>query len=299
MTEASNATRIETPVQAQPVGFLSDMRTRRRLDNLLAYTILILGSLIMVGPFIWMISTALKTPADQFSRTFIPNPATFDNFVTLRETLPIELLIWNSFKIAVITTIGQLLTCAMAAFVFAIVQFRFREVLFLLLLATLMVPPQVTIVPNFILFRALGLFGTQAPLWLPAFWGGAFGTFLLRQYFRIIPLDLAEAARVDGASLVQIFFRIYLPLARPALAALAIFIFLGSWNNLLTPLIYLPADLNQTTLPVALSLLQAQYPGRWTVQMAGALVSVAPIIAVFFLAQRQFIEGIALSGVRR
>ena len=131
----------------------------------------------------------------------------------------------------------------MAAFVFAVVQFRFRGALFLALLVTLMIPFQVTIIPNFILFRWLGLYGTQAPLWLPAFWGGAFGTFLLRQYFQTIPLDLAEAARVDGASLMQIFLRIYLPLARPALAALAIFVFLQSWNNLLTPLIYLPSDL--------------------------------------------------------
>jgi ABC-type glycerol-3-phosphate transport system permease component len=171
-------------------------------------------------------------------------------------------------------------------------------VLFLALLLTLMIPFQVTIIPNFILFRWLGLYGTQAPLWLPAFWGGAFGTFLLRQYFLTIPLDLAEAARVDGASLLQIFWRIYLPLARPALAALAIFVFLQSWNNLLTPLIYLPSDLNQTTLPVGLALFQQQYGGRWTIMMAGALVSIAPIILVFFFAQRQFIEGIALTGVK-
>jgi ABC-type glycerol-3-phosphate transport system permease component len=283
----------------QSYSLVSDTRIQRLVADGFAYAILILGSVVMVGPFIWMIATALKTPAEQFSRTLIPNPATLDNFYTLWSMLPINHLIFNSFKIALITTIGQLITCGMAAFVFAVVRFRFREVLFLMLLATLMVPSQVTIVPNFVVFRWLGLYGTQAPLWLPAFWGGAFGTFLLRQYFRTIPLDLAEAARVDGASLWQIFIRIYFPLARPALAALAIFIFLQSWNNLLTPLIYLPSDLEQTTLPVGLALLQAQFQGRWTIQMAGALVSVAPIILVFFFAQRQFIEGIALSGVRR
>jgi binding-protein-dependent transport system inner membrane component/extracellular solute-binding protein len=133
----------------------------------------------------------------------------------------------------------------------------------------------------------------------PAFLGGAFGTFLLRQYFLTIPIDLAEAARVDGASLLQIFWRIYLPLSKPALAALSIFIFLGSWNNLLGPLIYLPTDLHQTTLPVGLALFQQQYGGKWTVMMAGALVSIAPIILVFFFAQRYFIEGIALSGIKR
>jgi ABC-type glycerol-3-phosphate transport system permease component len=277
---------------------MNNPRTQKLVVDLLSYIILLAGAALMVGPFIWMISTAFKPPAEQFSRALIPAAPTLENFQKLWETLPFTTLIFNSFKVAALTTIGQLLTCAMAGFVFAVVQFRFRNALFLALLLTLMIPFQVTIIPNFILFRWLGLYGTQAPLWLPAFWGGAFGTFLLRQYFQTIPLDLAEAARVDGASLMQIFWRIYLPLARPALAALAIFVFLQSWNNLLTPLIYLPSDLTQTTLPVGLALFQQQYGGRWTIMMAGALVSIAPIILVFFFAQRQFIEGIALSGVK-
>ncbi len=273
--------------------------TRKQTLDVITYAALILGSLVMVGPFIWMISTAFKLPADQFTRALIPNPFTTQNFSQLWTILPFSTLIWNSFKIAMINTVGQILTCAMGAFVFAVVRFRFRELLFIALLGTLMIPYQVTIIPNFIIFKALGLYGTQAPLWIPAFMGGAFGTFLLRQYFLTIPLDLAEAARVDGASLLRIFWSIYLPLAKPALAALAIFTFLGSWNNLLAPLIYLPSDLQQTTLPVGLSLLQQQYTGRWTIMMAGSLVSIAPIIIVFFFAQKFFIEGIALSGVRK
>lgn len=276
-----------------------DMHTRKRILDFVTYGVLIVGSLMMVGPFIWMISTAFKAPADQFNRALLPNPFTLENFRELWTVLPFSNLIFNSLKIALLNTVGQIITCAMGAFVFAVIRFRFREVLFLALLATLMVPFQVTIIPNFVVFKALGLYGTQAPLWLPGFLGGAFGTFLLRQYFLTIPIDLAEAARVDGASLLQIFWRIYLPLAKPALAALSIFVFLGSWNNLLTPLIYLPSDLQQTTLPVGLALFQAQYAGRWTVMMAGALVSIAPIILVFFFAQRYFIEGIALSGVKR
>jgi len=275
------------------------INTRKQTLDIITYAALILGSLVMVGPFLWMISTAFKLPADQFTRALIPNPFTTQNFSQLWTILPFSTLIWNSFKIAMISTVGQLLTCSMGAFVFAVVRFRFRELLFIALLGTLMIPYQVTIIPNFIIFKALGLYGTQVPLWLPAFMGGAFGTFLLRQYFLTIPLDLAEAARVDGASLLQIFWSIYLPLAKPALAALSIFTFLGSWNNLLTPLIYLPSDLQQTTLPVGLSLLQQQYSGRWTIMMAGSLVSIAPIILVFFFAQRFFIEGIALSGVKK
>lgn len=276
-----------------------NIKTRKRFLDIFAYTILILGGLIMIGPFAWMIATAFKQPADQFTRTLIPQPATLDNFRQLWALLPFTSLIWNSLKIALVTTLGQLLTCSMGAFVFAVVRFRFRDVLFIALLGTLMIPYQATIIPNFLVFKWLGLYGTQAPLWIPAFWGGAFGTFLLRQYFLTIPLDLAEAARVDGASLMQIFWRIYLPLAKPALAALSIFSFLGSWNNLLTALIYLPSDLQQTTLPVGLALFQAQYGGKWTIMMAGALVSIAPIVLVFFFAQRYFIEGIALSGVKR
>jgi ABC-type glycerol-3-phosphate transport system permease component len=274
-------------------------QTRKQTLDIITYAALILGSLVMVGPFLWMISTAFKLPANQFTRALIPNPITTQNFEQLWTILPFGTLIWNSFKVATISTIGQILTCAMGAFVFAVVRFRLREVLFIALLGTLMIPYQVTIIPNFIIFKALGLYGTQAPLWIPAFMGGAFGTFLLRQYFLTIPLDLAEAARVDGASLLRIFWSIYLPLSKPALAALAVFTFLGSWNNLLTPLIYLPSDLEQTTLPVGLALLQQQYTGRWTIMMAGSLISIAPIIIVFFFAQKFFIEGIALSGVRK
>jgi ABC-type glycerol-3-phosphate transport system permease component len=189
----------------------------------------------------------------------------------------------------------------MAAFCFAVVRFRGRNVLFTLLLVTLMIPSQVTLIPNFIIFKWLGLVGTQAPLWLPAFWGGAFGTFLLRQYFLTIPRDLADAARVDGASLLEIFWYIYLPLARPALAALAIFTFQWAWNDLLHPLVYLPTDLDQTTLTVGLAFFQQQLVqgGRFTVLMSGALISILPLITVFFIAQKQFVEGIALTGVKR
>ncbi len=275
------------------------LSTRKTTLDIITYAALILGGMVMVGPFLWMASTAFKLPADQFTRALIPNPATTQNFEQLWTILPFGTLMWNSFKVASLTTIGQLLTCSMGAFVFAVVRFRFREVLFVALLGTLMIPYQVTIIPNFVIYKALGLYGTQVPLWLPAFMGGAFGTFLLRQYFLSIPLDLAEAARVDGASLLRIFWSVYLPLAKPALAALAVFSFLGSWNNLLTPLIYLPSDLQQTTLPVGLSLMQQQYSGKWTIMMAGSLVSIAPIIIVFFFAQRFFIEGIALSGVKK
>ncbi|MCR4408551.1 MAG: carbohydrate ABC transporter permease [Anaerolineae bacterium] len=189
----------------------------------------------------------------------------------------------------------------MGAFAFAVVRFRGRNLLFTLLLITLMIPGQVALIPNFIVFKWLGLVGTQVPLWLPSFWGGAFGTFLLRQYFLTIPRELADAARVDGASLMQIFWRIYLPLSRPALAALSIFVFMWSWNDLLHPLVYLPTDMQKTTLTVGLAFFQQQLVmgGKFTVLMAGALISILPLVLVFFIAQKQFVEGIALTGVKR
>lgn len=277
-----------------------NMKLQKSIMDLVTYIIIIAGAVLMVGPFFWMISTAFKLPVDQYTRSFIPPAFTLNNFKSLLDTLPsFPREMWNSFMISTVTTIGQLLTCSMAAFIFAAVRFKGRDFLFTLLLITFVIPPQVTLIPNFIIFRILHLVGTQWPLLLPAFWGGAFGTFLIRQYFLTIPRDFAEAARMDGASLFRIFWDIYLPLAKPALAALALFIFLGSWNDLLHPLIYLPGDLEQTTIQVGLSLFQVQQGGRWTIMMAGTLVSVLPIIIVFFFAQKQFIEGIALSGVRR
>jgi ABC-type glycerol-3-phosphate transport system permease component len=261
----------------------------------------LLGAVLMVGPFLWMFSTSFKLPGDQFTKTLIPPTFTLNNF---RELFSVDinfpLLFWNSTYISILITVGQMLTCAMAAFCFAVVKFKGREALFTALLLTMLIPPQVTLIPNFIIFKYLHLIGTSVPLWLPAFWGGAFGTFLLRQYFLTIPRDLVDAARVDGASLTQIFWKIYMPLARPALAALSIFTFQGAWNDLLHPLVYMPSVPN-TMLTVGLAFFQTQmtHGGKFTVLMAGALISILPLLFVFFIAQKQFIEGIALSGVKR
>ena len=272
--------------------------TRDKWGDALAFGALTLGALAMIGPFVWMISTSLKPVAEQFDMALIPHTPTLQNYPRLFEIMPFHLMIWNSVKIAVISVVGQLLTCSMAAFIFAVVRFPGRNFLFVLLLVTLMVPGQVTVIPQFIIFKWLGLYGTQAPLYAPAFLGGAFGTFLMRQYFLTIPIELAEAARIDGASLSRIFFMIYLPLSKPALAAFAIFAFLFSWNDLFSALIYLPSDAEKTTLTVGLALFQTQYGGQWTLMMAASLISVAPIIIAFFVAQRHFIQGIAMSGFK-
>jgi ABC-type glycerol-3-phosphate transport system permease component len=272
--------------------------TKDRMIDVMAFAALTLGALAMIGPFVWMISTSLKPVAEQFDMTLIPQNPTLENYPRLFDIMPFHLMIWNSFKISAISVAGQLLTCSMAAFIFAVVRFPGRQFLFGLLLVTLMIPGQVTAIPQFIIFKTLGLYGTQAPLYVPAFLGGAFGTFLMRQYFMTIPIELAEAARIDGASLARIFFTIYLPLSKPALAAFAIFAFLFSWNDLFSALIYLPSDPEKTTLTVGLALFQTQYGGQWTLMMAASLISVAPIIILFFVAQRHFIQGIAMSGFK-
>jgi len=276
-------------------------QTQKRILDTVTYALLILGAITMVGPFLWMISTSLKFPADQFTRTLIPPTFTLQNYRDLFAVdIDFPLLFFNSTYISLLITVGQILTCAMAAFCFAVVRFKGRGLLFTLLLVTMMLPAQVTLIPNFIIFSSLGIVGTSIPLWMPAFWGGAFGTFLLRQYFLTIPRDLVDAARMDGASLFQIFWKVYLPLSKPALAALAIFTFKDAWNDLLHPLIYLPG-VPHTTLTVGLAFFNQQIlqGGKFTVLMAGAFISILPLVIVFFVAQKQFIEGIALGGFRR
>jgi ABC-type glycerol-3-phosphate transport system permease component len=276
----------------------------RTLLDIAAFAVLVIGALTMLIPFVWMISVSLREPAQQYARIIVPTPVTLQNYLDLFNDLPDQAFLYltfNSFKLSILTVLGQVFTCAMAAFVFAIVKFKGRDFLFALLVATLMIPPQVSLIPNFIIFKYLGWIGTQLPLIVPAFWGGAFGTFLLRQYFLTIPRDLVDAARMDGASLFDIFWRVYMPLSKPAVAALSIFVFKDAWNDLLHPLVYLPTDMHQTTLTVGLAFFQQQLQagGKFTVLMAGAFLSIVPLLIIFFIAQKQFIEGIALSGVKR
>jgi multiple sugar transport system permease protein len=285
-------------------------RMARGTRRTLVYALLIAGGLLMMVPFLWMGATALKTRAEVFGAGpfSFPTGLHWENFERMWYALgdvTFGRLFLNSLTIASLTTIGQLITCSMAAFAFAVLRFPGRGMLFALLLATLIIPFQVVLVPNFILYRYLpnpfsptgNWIGTQGPLWVWAFFGGAFGTFLLRQFFLTIPSELADAARVDGANPWQIFRHVYLPLARPALATLAIFTFMWSWNDLLNPLIYL-RDLDTYTTTVGLSFFQGQFVGRWPEMMAGALVSLLPMIVLFVVAQKYFVRGIQLTGLK-
>ncbi len=297
------------PATTLPAGARRPV-VRRLLRSLGLYVALAAGGFVMMAPFLWMLAMSLKARPEVFSTGLLsfPTGLHWENYTNMWNALPgatFGVFFQNSLVIASLVTIGQLITCSMAAYAFAVLEFRFKGLLFGLILATLIIPFQVVLVPNFILYRYLpwpfsesgNWIGTQMPLIGWAFFGGAFGTFLLRQFFLSIPIELADAARVDGANPWQIFRHIYVPLARPALATLAIFSFMWSWNDLLDPLIYL-RDLPQYTTTVGLAFFQGQFVGKWPEMMAGALVSLLPMVILFVIAQKYFVRGITLSGLK-
>jgi multiple sugar transport system permease protein len=302
MTE-QNTTQEPQLAGSQGPMKLPGMRSKKsqeKVAHFLSHILLLVGALIMVVPFLWMLSTSLKAPGKTFvfPPQWIPDPVVFRNYADMWTALPFGNFFLNSVKIATLSTIGQLIACSLSAFAFSVISFKGRDTLFLLLIATLMIPYQVTLIPTFILYSKIGWVGTHLPLWVPAFWGGAFGTFLIRQFYMTIPLELAESARIDGANIFQIFRFIYVPLSGVALATLAIFTFMWSWNNLLDPIIYL-REMKMLTLTAGLSFFQNQYGGKWSLMMAGAMVSILPILIIFFTAQKYFIQGIAMTGIKR
>jgi multiple sugar transport system permease protein len=261
------------------------------------YLALCVGAAIMLVPFAWMVSTSLQPDAALGGDPqLIPSNPTLANYGRIAEAFPFWRFLANSLVVAGISTVLQVFTSAMGAYVFARIAFRGRDALFIVYLATLMVPLQVTIVPLFVEMRFLGLVNTYPGLILPAV-ASAFGTFLLRQAFLGLPRDLDEAAFIDGAGHWTVFRRILLPLAGPALATFTVFAFMASWNSFLWPLIVTSAP-DLMTLPVGLSALQGRYETAWNVVMAGATVSVIPILVIYAVAQRHVVRGVAFSGIK-
>lgn len=263
----------------------------------LSHSLLIAGAIVMVAPFIWMVSTSLKPAGDVlgYGLNLIPRPAMWQNYVTVWKSLPFARYFWNSIVVSSTVTLLQLVTCSMAAYAFARLKFPGRDTLFLLYLGTLMIPGQVTMIPNFILVRLLRWQDTYMALILPEAFS-AFGTFLMRQFFLTIPTELEDAAKMDGCSWSRIYASIIIPLAKPALAALAIFTFMGQWNSFLWPFVVTSSE-QMKTLTVGLRSFQGMYYTDWNLLMAGSLISLVPILVVFFLAQEHFIKGIALTGM--
>jgi multiple sugar transport system permease protein len=280
---------------------LQNQKVLTRIRHAIIYAILIAAAIAFLLPLIWMISTSLK-PKDQifaYPLVWIPNPPQWQNYPAALNNPSFKFLLFlqNSLYYSIASTIGIVISCSFVAYAFARLRWWGRDFWFIVTLSTMMIPYPVTLIPLFLIFKEIGWVGTFKPLIVPNFLGAAFFIFLLRQFFLSIPLDLSDAARIDGASELGIFSRIVLPLAKPALVTVALFTFLSAWNDFLGPLIFLN-DGSKYTLAVGLAAFRGQNRTQWDLMMAAATVVTMPIVIVFFFAQKQFIQGIALTGMK-
>ena len=275
-------------------------RRMLQLERVVVWTLLVTGALVMFLPFLWLVSTSLKEQRQIFvyPPQWIPDPIRWQNYPEALTALPFARYTLNTLIITSLTMIGVLLTSSLCAYGFARLRFPGRDLIFMVLLSTLMLPYAVIMIPQYIMFKYLGWIDTYLPLIVP-FWfgGGIFNVFLLRQFFRTIPADLTEAARIDGASELRIYWQIMLPLAGPALAVVAIFTFINTWNDFLGPLIYLSSQAKYT-MALGLASFKGLYATQWHYLMAASTVMVIPIIVLFFLAQRYFVQGIVMTGTK-
>lgn len=278
-------------------------RIRRLIGAALSHGLLILVGIVFVVPFIWLVITSLKIKAQVFTEPLIwmPDPVMWENY-TRALTSPgfnYPVLLWNTLFYAMLSTIGTVISCTIVAYAFGRMEFRGRDLLFNITLATMMLPGIAMLIPTYVLFRTLGWVGSYAPLIVPLWFGTAFNIFLLRQFIMTIPQDLTDAARVDGASDLIILWRIMAPLMKPALMVVAIFQFLWSWNDFMGPLIYLD-DSAEFPLVLGLYTFQGRFGGavEWNLMMAASMAVIVPIVALFFLAQRYFVEGVTLTGLK-
>src|SRR5258706_1919594 len=293
-------------IGVQVVGTVGLLRGRYAVSaptsairSMASHIILLAIGLFFALPFYWLVSTALKTDAQVFQMppVWVPHPAKWDNYSTALTYIPFAQYTWNTLKICLLNVLGTLLSCSLVAYSLAKIRWPGRDLVFFVLLATLILPAQVTLIPTFAIFKTLGWIGTILPLVAPSFFGSAFSIFLLRQFFMTIPNELSDAARIDGCSEFGIYRLVILPLARPALATVALFTFIGSWNDFLGPLIYL-TDERSFTLSVGLQWFISQHGAEWSMLMAASTVMTLPIIVLFFLTQRTFIQGVTLTGIK-
>jgi ABC-type glycerol-3-phosphate transport system permease component len=272
------------------------------LGRALLYAALAPLSVVFVAPLVWMLSTALKTNEQLgvWPPVWLPNPIVWENFPQAWQEAPFQIYLENTLFITGMAMIGHFLSCTAVAYGFARLRFPGRDALFLIVLATMMLPSIVTLIPTYILFKELGWLDTFNPLFVPAYFGaagGAFYIFLLRQFFRGIPMELSEAARVDGASHLRILFQLILPLSKPALATVAIFSFMAHWNDFMGPLIYLNSRENYT-LTLGLRVFMRQSGTQFQSLMAISFLMTMPVILIFFFAQQYFVRGVVMSGLK-
>jgi ABC-type glycerol-3-phosphate transport system permease component len=294
-------------VTEQPAETAPRLTRRRRLSSrtvtrLTTHAILLFMAVLMIFPLVWLISTSLKHPSKQmlWPPQIIPNPVYFQNYTDLFVLAPMANYLFNSFKISVLSVLGVCFSSSLAAFAFARMRFRGSRVLFGILLATMMLPYAVTIIPTFVIMKNLGWLNTHWPLIVPAFFGSAYFVFLLRQSYRAVPQDLFDSATIDGAGFFQIYWKIFIPLGMPALVTVALFAFLGSWNDLFGPLIYLSSQ-EKMTVALGLTYLRGRAGTgveRVGVIMAGSMLGVVPMLILYTFGQKYFIQGLARTGLK-
>jgi len=272
---------------------------RKGWSSVVTHLILLVGSFFFVAPMLFMVSTSLKAmrQISRFPPEWIPDPVIWGNYPGVFDYAPMHKFFVNTLLIAIPTIFGAAFTSALAAYAFARLRAPGKNVLFLLVLSTLMLPSVVTLVPTYILFAKLQWVGTFRPLVIPALAGSAFNIFLLRQFFMTIPRELEDAALIDGCSRLRIFLSIIVPLAKPVLATVTIFAFMGAWNDYLGPLIYLGNE-DQYTLTLGLQAFVQYHRAEWGMLMAASTMMVAPVILIFFFAQKNFVQGITLTGIK-
>lgn len=269
-------------------------------QRVLVYGLLLTGAVVMLIPLLWLLSSSLKDSGRifLFPPQWIPDPWRPENYQVVFEQIPFVRFYINTIVVTLLAMIGQVLAASLVAFGFARLRFPGRDVLFLVLLATIMIPYQVTLIPTFVLFRLLGWLDTYMPLILP-YWlgGGAFYVFLLRQFYMRLPLELDDAARIDGASTFGIYRQVILPQAKPALGVMAVFTFLGHWNDFFNPLIYLNTT-EKYTLALGINLFRGYQVTQWHLLMAASVMMTLPCILLYAFAQRYFIQGIVFTGLK-
>lgn len=274
-------------------------KKRYKPIQIMGFIMLCIFSVILLFPLLWMLSTSLKAPHEVMSLDlkFIPDKILWSNYVDVFERYPVLRYTWNTFFITVMNILGKIISCTLVAYGFAKFNAPGKNVLFILLLSTMMIPWAVTMVPLFIIFKEIGWYNTFLPLWVPSFFGDAFSIFLLRQFIMGIPKELEESAKMDGAGVLRTLWSVILPNLKPALAVVAIFSFFYTWNDFLGPLIFL-TDPDLATLQLGIQSLRTQFNVEWQYMMGLSIVSVIPCVIIFFIGQRYIVDGITMTGIK-
>lgn len=279
---------------------MHSMKRNKTIGHIVTHIVLILVGLFFLLPFFWMLSTALKSDQQIFVNppVWIPNPIVWENFAKAVTKIPFFKYMGNTCKVAFMDVLGTVLACPLVAYGLSRLEWKGRDFLFLLTISVMMIPHEVTMIPQFIMYSKMGLVGTYVPLYLASFFGGRpFMIFLLRQFFMNLPRDLEDAARIDGASELQVFAKVVLPLVVPGVLTVALFRFMNSWNDFIGPLLYLSDD-KKYTITIGLQMFTTQYSTQWSLLMAASILTAIPVVVVYFLVQKRFIEGITFSGIK-